>query len=116
MYLPGSLYSFQTVTTTPTPLIVANRVVYVCSGTSLLTFQLPAAVIAGFSFKIFGKTCLWQLMQNAMQSITFGSESTNPGVTGLLSSTVATDKIEVTCLVQNTDFDVTESFGNITII
>lgn len=115
MYLPGSLYTFQTVTTTPTPMVVANRIAYVCRGTSLLTFQLPASSLAGFSFKIIGKTCLWKIIQNAAQSITFGISATNSGVTGSLSSTFVTDKVEVTCLIANTDYDVSDCFGNITI-
>lgn len=115
-YLPGSLYSFQTVTSTPTPIIVANRVAYVCKGTDLLSFQLPPSSIAGFSFKIYGKTCLWQIFQNAMQSVTFGYNTTTLGVTGSISSTIITDKIEITCLTANFEYDVSDCFGNITII
>lgn len=114
-YLPGSLYSFQTVTTTPTPLVVSNRAAYVCKGSALLIFQLPISAIAGFSFKIIGKSCLWKVQQNATQSIAFGNLSTNPGVTGSLSSTVLTDKVEVTCLSANTDWDVSDCFGNLII-
>jgi hypothetical protein len=114
-YLPGSLYNFQTVTSTPTPLTVANRVAYVCKGTSPLTFQLPASTLAGFSFKVIGVSCLWMIMQNALQSITFGNGVTSTGVTGSLKSTVLTDKIEVTCFTANFAYDVTESFGNIQI-
>ncbi len=115
-YLPGSLYTFQTVTETPTPLVVANRIAYVCRGTGLLSFKLPASSLAGFSFKIIGKSCLWEIQQNAMQSISFGNLTTNLGVTGSLKSTFITDKIEVTCLTANTEYDVSDCFGNITII
>lgn len=116
MYLPGSLYTFQTVTTTPTPIVVANRIAYVCKGSGILNFQLPVSSIAGFSFKIYGKTSLWQIFQNAAQNITFGISSTTSGVSGGLLSTVLTDKIEITCLTTNFEYDVSDCFGNIKII
>lgn len=114
-YLPGSLYSFQTVTSTPTPLSVSNRVAYVCKGSSLLTFMLPASSIAGFSFKVIGKTCNWTIQQNAAQNIIAGILTTNTGVTGSISSTFPTDQIEVTCFTANTEYEVTYSSGNLTI-
>lgn len=114
-YLPGSLYSFQTVTTTPTPLSVSNRVAYVCKGSSLLTFKLPATSLAGFSFKVIGKTCNWKIEQNASQNITAGTLTSNTGITGNISSTFATDQVEVTCFTANTEYQVTESLGNLTV-
>jgi hypothetical protein len=115
-YLPGSLYSFQTVTSTPTPLSVSNRVAYVCKGSSLLTFKLPVTSLAGFSFKLIAQNCLWQIQQNATQQIAFGNLTTTAGVGGSLSATVVDDQIEVTCLTQNTNWVVTECLGNITIV
>lgn len=114
-YLPGSLYTFQTVTTTPTPMVVANRIAYVCKGASLLTFKLPASSLAGFSFKIIAKTCNWTIQQNAAQNITAGILTSNSGVTGSISSTFPTDQVEVTCFTANTEYQVTESLGNITV-
>lgn len=114
-YLPGSLYTYQTVTTTPTPQIVANRIAYVCRGSGLLNFKLPTSSIAGFSFKIIGKTGSWEIQQNAGQSITFGMMQTNTGVTGGLSSTFTADRIEIECLTANTEYNVCDSFGNITV-
>lgn len=114
-YLPGSNYSFQTVSSTPTPLIVGNRQAYVCKGTGVLNFQLPVSTLAGMSFKIIGQNCLWSIGQNAMQQISFGGFSTNPGVTGGLASTVVNDQIEVTCLSANLSWEVTQVIGNISI-
>lgn len=116
MYLPGSLYSFQDVITTPTPLSVSNRVAYVCKGSSLLTFTLPATSLAGFSFRVIGKTCNWKIQQNANQKITVGVLVSNTGVTGSVSSTFPTDQIEVTCFLANTEYQATTSWGNITVI
>lgn len=113
-YLPGSLYSFQTVTSTPTPQVVANRIAYVCKGVSTLNFMLPVSSLAGFSFKIIGKTCNWNIMQNTAQNITMGITTTNTGVTGSLSSTFPTDQVEVTCFTANTEYEVTYSAGNLT--
>ena len=115
-YLPGSLYSFQTVTSTPTPLSVGNRIIYVCRGSGVLTFKLPATSLAGFSFKILGKSCNWTIQQNAAQNIAVGTSITNTGITGSLSSTFITDLVEVTCLTANTEYQVTESLGNLTVV
>lgn len=115
-YLPGSNYSFQTVTSTPTPLVVGNRQSYVCRGSATLNFQLPASTLAGMSFRIIGQTCLWTLSQNAMQQIDFGPLTTTSGVIGGISSTVVDDQVEVTCLIANTTWVVTQVLGNITIV
>lgn len=115
-YLPGAVYNYQTVTSTPTPISVANKIAYVCRGSGLLSFKLPASTIAGFSFRLIGKTCNWEIQQNANQSIVNGIITTNLGVTGNLSSTYITDTVEVTCLIANTDYQVTDSRGNLTTI
>lgn len=113
-YLPGSLYTYQTVSSTSTPLVVANRIAYVCRGSGPYTFSLPTSSIAGFSFKIIGKSGgLWSIQQNAGQSITFGIASTNPGITGGLSSTFVADRIEIECLTANTEYNVCDVNGNI---
>lgn len=112
-YLPGSLYTYQTVTSTPTPQIIANRIAYVCRGSGLLSFKLPASAMAGMSFKIIGKTSLWEIQQNAGQSITFGMVVSNTGVTGGLSSTFVADRIEIECLTANTEYNVCDASGNI---
>lgn len=114
-YLPGSLYTFQTVTTTPTPLTVGNRLAYVCKGTGTLNFQLPASSIAGMSFKIIGQNCLWTVSQNAMQQIAFGALYSNAGVTGGIGSTAINDQIELTCLTANLAWEVTQAIGNLNI-
>lgn len=114
-YLPGSLYSFVTVTSTPTPQIVANRIAYVCKGASTLNFMLPASSLAGFSFKVIGKTCNWIIGQNANQSIATGILTTNTGITGNLSSTFPTDQVEVTCFTANLEYEVTQNLGNLTV-
>lgn len=114
-YLPGSLYTFQTVTTTPVPLTVGNRLAYVCKGTGVLNFQLPLSSTAGMSFKIIGQNCLWTVVQNAMQQIAFGSLTSNPGITGGISSTALNDQIELTCLNANLTWEVTQSMGNLNI-
>jgi hypothetical protein len=116
MYLPGSVYSFQDVTTTPTPLSVSNKVAYVCKGSSLLTFVLPTTSLAGFSFRVIGKTCNWQVQQNAGQKMTIGLVTTTTGTAGNISSTSITDQIEITCFVADTEYECTQSLGNITVV
>jgi hypothetical protein len=78
--------------------------------------KLPAAANIGDTFEILGYGNLWQLTQNAGQTIFFGSQQTTSGIGGSLTATMIKDRIEVICVTANTEFDVTTSIGNITVV
>jgi hypothetical protein len=110
-------YNWSLVTSTPTPLVVANRGSYLCkAGSTPLQFQLPASCFMGFEFKIVGHSNLWQLLQGASQFCKLGILQTTPGVTGKVLANTVSDQIWVVCTTANLEFDIFPAKGNPTII
>lgn len=109
-------FAWSTVTsaTNPNQIVVENG--YVASGGTLVTFTLPAAANVGDTFIVTGYLTLFQILQNAGQSVVFSNQTTSVGVGGSLTSTVSTDHIEIICVVPNTVFKVSDSQGNFTIV
>lgn len=114
-YISDGLWTLQTVTSTPTPLTVVNRIAYICKGSSLLTFKLPATTLAGFKVKIIGNTCNWTIQQNAGQFIVNGIATTTTGTGGSISSSLISDVVELLCITVNDEWKVMSSSGNLTI-
>lgn len=114
-YISDGLYTLQTVTSTPTPLTVANRIAYVCKGSSLLTFILPASTLAGFKFRVIGNLCNWKVTQNVNQFIVNGAKVTSTGVTGNIASTHISDVAEFLCITLNNEWKIITSSGNLEI-
>ena len=108
-------FAWNTVTsaTNPNQIVVENG--YVASGGVLTTFTLPAAANVGDTFIVTGYLTLFQIFQNAGQSVVFSNQTTTVGVGGSLASTQTTDHIEIICVVANTVFKVSDSQGNFTI-
>lgn len=90
---------------------------YIANAGGGLAFTLPAVVAVGDTMRITGINAGgWTVAQNAGQTVHFGISSTTTGVGGSLASTATRDSIELVCVVANTDFNVTSSVGNITIV
>lgn len=82
-----------------------------------VTFTLPATAEVGDTFSLSAINAGgWTLAQNAGQTIHFGNQDTTTGVGGSLATTAIGDTITVVCSVQNTDFVVISSIGNITFV
>ena len=109
-------FSWNTVTsaTNVNNILVFNG--YISSGAPLVTFLLPAAANVGDMFIITGHTSLFQIQQNAGQSIILGSSTTTIGVAGSISSTMVSDSVIIVCLTANTIFKVLSSMGNPTVV
>ena len=104
---------FPVVNQTTTPVTMAPNTAYVTACASLLTYKMPAAVAVGTVFSIVGQASTgWFLQLNAGQTANIGNSATTAA--GHLSSTSATDCIEIMCTVANTTFNVISSMGNIT--
>jgi hypothetical protein len=89
---------------------------YITNSASLITFTLPSTATAGSSFRIAGHSAgLWAVAQNAGQAITYGAYTSTSGVTGSLAATVASDSVEIICVVANSTFVVISSIGNLTV-
>ena len=86
-------------------------------GATLITATLPTTAVLGAEFKIVGKaTGLWTIAQNSGQSIVFGNTTTTTGVSGSLSSTLASDCVSLVCTTANNVFTVYNSMGNLTVV
>ena len=109
-------FTWNTVTsaTNPNSLIAENG--YIATGSSPVIFVLPAAASVGDIFFIVGYSNLWQLTQNAGQTIYFGSRITTTGVNGSMAATMIKDTIEILCVTANAEFQIINSIGNITVI
>lgn len=90
---------------------IANK-----AGTACVV-TLPATSIVGALYSVVGKGATgWSIAQNAGQTIHFGDQNTTPGAGGSLASTKQYDTVHLVCSTANTDFVVTGSLGNITVV
>jgi len=90
---------------------------YIANNAALVTLTLPATASVGEKIEVLGKGAGgWKVAQNAGQTIHFIDTDTTTGAGGSLSSTKQYDCIELTCITANTDWVVSDSEGNITIV
>ncbi len=112
----GASFTWSVVTSADNVKQIAVSNGYIAKGVSQVVFILPPTAAVGDTFTILGYANLWQLTQNAGQTIFFGAQQTTGGVGGSLTATMVRDRIEVVCVTANTEFDVVSSIGNITVI
>jgi hypothetical protein len=108
----GLTWNVVTSGTNPNSLVASNG--YIPKGAGVVQFLLPAAAVIGDTFKIAGYGNLWTLGQNALQSVTLGSQTTSVGVLGSITATQVRDSIELICVTANTEFQILNSVGNLT--
>lgn len=90
---------------------------YVINNSSLVSAFLPPVSAIGDTIKLLNKGAGgWQVQQLLGQVIHFGNKSTTQGIGGSLSSTATFDCIELECITPNTDWVVSSSIGNITVV
>ena len=108
--LTWALVAVPTATATTGEGIIAND--------ATVTITLPATASVGDTFGITGinNATGWSLAQRANQRVHFGTSSTMTGVAGSLASSATRDTIEFICVVEDLDFQVISSIGNITIV
>lgn len=102
--------------TDPTETLAVNNG-YLANRGAGVTFTLPGtaafgSVIAVSAINAGG----WTIAQNAGQQIQFGNSNTTAGAGGSLASTAIGDTVYLLCSVANTNFQVLNSIGNITIV
>lgn len=105
------------VVTGTTQTLAANNGYFANNGTQV-DFSLPATAAVGDTFAVAGMNNAtgWTITQGAGQTIHFGDTDTTTGAGGSLTSTATYDVVELVCNVANTDYVVTRSMGNITIV
>jgi hypothetical protein len=101
-------------TSNPVTLVPGNG--YICKGLLPVVFILPASSAQGDVYKIAGYSNLWQVTQNALQSINEGNQTSTPGIFGSIAATQIRDCVEMLCVTANTEFQLIDSTGNITFI
>lgn len=111
----GSGFSWTEVTGTSQAMAVNNG--YVANNAALVTLTLPDTAAIGDSVTVVGKGAgLFRIAQNAGETIRFVSSSTTTGVGGSLTAIEQYAAIELVCITANTDWAVTDSAGNFTIV
>ncbi len=111
----GAGVAWNEITTTSDTMVGNNG--YIASNGALVTLTLPTTCAQGAEIKIVGKGAGgWLIAQNVGQQIFFGSSSTTAGVTGSLASTNRRDCVTLVCITANTEFEVIDSIGNITVV
>lgn len=102
---------------TGTSQAMAENEGYTANNGSLVTLTLPGTCSYGNTIDVVGKgTGLWHIAQNAGQTIHYGSMNTTTGAGGSLASTLQYDTVKLLCTVQDTDFTVIASVGNLTVV
>jgi hypothetical protein len=89
---------------------------YVADFGTLVTLTLPATALFGSRLTVTGKGAGgWLIAQNSGQTIYFGTSTTMTGTGGSLASTQQRDTVDLVCVTANTDWNVLNSVGNITV-
>jgi hypothetical protein len=89
---------------------------YTNANGSLTTFTLPSTAAYGSVMSIVGVgSGGWTLVENSGQTIYFGNKAATT-TSGSLSSAHRRDCITLLCVVADTDFEVIDSIGNITVV
>lgn len=91
---------------------------YIANNAGTVAFTLPVTAAVGTLIAVTGinNNTGWSIAQNVGQTIHFGTLSTTTGVAGSLACTKTRDTIYLLCVVANTDWNVVDSIGNITIV
>lgn len=96
--------------------MVVNNAYITNDGVDLCTVTLPDTAAVGTRIIVVGMNANgWQIAQNALETIHFGTLSSTVGVGGYIASTNTRDAVELVCVVADTDWCVTNAVGNITI-
>lgn len=112
----GGPYVWVVVTSADNNVTLVKDHGYIPKGAGQVVFVLPPAAGVGDMFRIAGYGNLWKLTQNAGQSVTLGVSSTAVGVGGSITATQVRDSLEIVCVTANTEFQILDSVGNLTII
>ncbi|MDP2652191.1 MAG: hypothetical protein Q8O94_03575 [bacterium] len=88
---------------------------YFADHAAAVAFTLPATAALGSIIRVAGIQGSWSILQNAGQTVYFGTAATTTGVGGSLASSDDEDCVEIVCRVASTDWQVLSSVGNISV-
>jgi hypothetical protein len=102
---------------TGTTQAMAANTGYIANNAGVVTLTLPSTATLGTRLTITGKgSGGWLMAQNAGQTVYYGIATTTPGAGGSLASTQQRDTIDLVCITANTEWNVINSVGNITVV
>lgn len=108
-------FSWTEVTGTSQAMAIENG--YVANNAGLVTLTLPATAAVGEAMQIIGKGAgKFKVAQNAGQTVHITSSSTTTGAGGSLTAIEQYASLEIICITANTDFVISDSMGNFTIV
>lgn len=110
----GFIFNVVTATTNINPLVKSNG--YISKGASSVVFVLPETAAVGDVFCIVGYGNLWEITQNAGQSITLGGVTSTVGTGGSVTATNQKDCIVLVCVTEDTEFEAINWVGNLTAV
>lgn len=111
----GGGFKWNNVTASTQTLAPGNA--YLAHSTSLITFTLPVTAAFGDSYIIAGfGSGGWTLHQNFGQTSYLGAIFTARGTSGIVSSTLSSDTVFITCIGANVGFKVLNWQGNPTVV
>lgn len=114
--ISGTGYTWNTITSADNIKQIVAENAYITSGISQCVLVLPLTANVGDSFIVTGLSSLFQITQNANQSIIFGMLTTTTGVGGSITSTGAGDHVTVVCVSTNLVFKIIDSMANLLVI
>lgn len=114
--ISGTGYTWNTITSADNVKQILVENAYITSGVSQCVLLLPLTANVGDSFIVTGLSSLFQITQNANQSIIFGMLTTTTGVGGSITSTGAGDHVTIVCVVTNLIWKVIDSMANLTVV
>lgn len=109
-------YTWNTITSASNVKQIVAENAYVTAGSSQCVLILPLTGNVGDSFIVTGLSSLFQITQNANQSIIFGMLTTTAGVGGSISSTGSGDHVTIVCVQTNLVWKVIDSMANLTVV
>jgi len=114
--ISASGFTWNTITSASNPTQIVAENAYITAGVSPCTLILPLTGAIGDTFVVTGLTSLFQIQQNANQSIIFGMLTTTTGVTGSITSTGSGDHVTIVCVQTNLIWKVVDSMANLTVV
>ncbi len=112
----GTGYTWNTITSADNVKQVLVGNAYITAGVAQCVLLLPLTASVGDSFIITGLSSLFQITQNANQSIIFGMLNTTTGAGGSITSTGSGDHLTVVCVSTNLLWKVIDSMANLTVV
>lgn len=111
---PSGGYAYSTITADQSAAVGSAYVNNKAGSRCVVT--IPSTASVGQSIMVMGYSSQgWKLAQNASQTIRWSGNSSTTGTGGYLQSNSQYDMIEITCIVTNTDWEVTKAQGQITV-